>query len=95
MFRFPLIVSGVTPRTEADGTIAFYDAGDAKVAAIPPGSMVVDRDEGSFLVQTSPESAAGQHARLVLGVMMPGALVLLALVPCRRTPDPVPRPGLD
>ncbi|HVE45304.1 MAG TPA: DUF6531 domain-containing protein [Acidimicrobiales bacterium] len=39
VFRFPLTVSRVTPKADADGTIGFYDADDNRVAEIPKGSM--------------------------------------------------------
>lgn len=36
-YRFGLSVSGVTPRTTADGTIAFVTASGSTVASVPPG----------------------------------------------------------
>ncbi|PLS76440.1 MAG: hypothetical protein CYG61_02075 [Actinobacteria bacterium] len=39
VFRFPLTVSRVTPKADADGTIGFYDADDTRVAEIPTGTM--------------------------------------------------------
>lgn len=52
------------------------------------GRSEVDRDDGNYLVQRSPDSGPGSFARLLVGVVLPGALVLLALMPRRRAPHP-------
>ncbi|MGH9164165.1 MAG: hypothetical protein ACRDZW_01455 [Acidimicrobiales bacterium] len=55
---------------------------------IADGHSVVDGDDGSFRVQKSPNSGTGTYARLGFGVVLPGALILLALAPRRRVREP-------
>lgn len=38
-FRFPLTLSGVEPKVQADGTISFHDSSGKQVAFIPPSFM--------------------------------------------------------
>jgi len=62
IFRFPLTLSGVTPRTEADGTIAFYDPAGTKVAVIPQGRM---HDSSGDAAKGSEPAAAPVTTRLL------------------------------
>lgn len=53
-WRFPLTLQGLTPRTAADGTIAFVDATGATAVAVPPGWAF---DSSAAMTTGAPASA--------------------------------------
>lgn len=73
VFRFPLTVSRVTPKADADGTIGFYDAGDKRVAEIPKGFMfdsAGDRESGIEPAQAPVETRlVKENGRFVVEVV--------------------------
>ncbi|MFN8037137.1 MAG: DNRLRE domain-containing protein [Acidimicrobiia bacterium] len=61
---FPLVLSGVAVRVEADGSIGFHDATDALVASVPQGVMWEYRSDAE--VQQAPATNPLQPVAITL-----------------------------
>lgn len=96
VFRFPLELTGVTPSSEADGSIAFRDAAGARVAAMPASVAWGDgespaRNEGIV----RPLVLEGSPGQWTVEVRIPGWFLA---DPARRYPvtvDPTINAGID
>lgn len=79
-FRFPLTVTGVTPRSDDDGSIGFYDATGEGVGVIPPG-----------LAWDSSAASPGDAAAVAVTVKLagqPGAWAVEVEAPAQWIDDP-------